>query len=418
MYTLKRKRTGSQSKQDSRPNEVANLQKHSALAEVNPEKFWNEHSAISRNQPEKVTSLGKTGEPVSIHWQDGPEAKVLIRNLDLSSADVVSRAAETVLDHITRFYQHPPFPKEIYLDTDNWRKNTGKISDFSGKLVEGVNKVNKTNYDYEIENIGERYIKLKIHKIRLQQMFEARNVIVVGEAHGDLETAEMEKNLLPILNPKIDVSLEKWTIDAPGGKVTPDPRAYRLLYYLEDFYAQLLARRNNHNNHGYRQSYYNLMNDTYNRYVEEFNNSDKTDIEGSLDYKGRPLTTYDRLEELRTTLFKTLELIEDRPNDAGVYSSKLILDNALSLQSLFDNLKKASGNSRDEPVMRKLRSTRMYQALQADLAGIEKMVYKVGNNHVNDIRAQFGYSAWVIDEGQYKRRLLTSIAENKEATVF
>src|SRR5215510_2869717 len=193
MYGGKRNRSLSQSKRDSRPNKAANLQKHSALAELNPEKFWNEHSAISRNQPKKVTSLGKNGEPISIHWQDGPDAKVLIRNLALSSEVVVSHEAETVLDHIKGFFQHSlPFPKEIYLDTDNWRKNTGKISDFSGKLVDGVNNVNKTNYDYEIENIGERYTKLKIRKIQLQQMFEERNVIVVGETHEDPETDKME----------------------------------------------------------------------------------------------------------------------------------------------------------------------------------------------------------------------------------
>jgi hypothetical protein len=52
--------------------------------------------------------------------------------------------------------------------------------------------------------------------------------------------------------------------------------------------------------------------------------------------------------------------------------------------------------------MRKLRSTMMYQALKADLEVAGKVVYKVGNNHIKDIRDQFGNPAWVIDEAQYK----------------
>ena len=43
----------------------------------------------------------------------------------------------------------------------------------------------------------------------------------------------------------------------------------------------------------------------------------------------------------------------------------------------------------------------MYEALQDDLAGAAKTVYKVGNNHIGDIRARVD-RAWVLDEAQYK----------------
>lgn len=68
----------------------------------------------------------------------------------------------------------------------------------------------------------------------------------------------------------------------------------------------------------------------------------------------------------------------------------------------FDGLKQKSGNAGNEPVMRKLRSERMFAALQTNLAGAARTVYRVGNNHVLDIRAQAGNPAWVLDVGQYK----------------
>lgn len=243
----------------------------------------------------------------------------------------------------------------------------------------------------------------KPNDVQLQEMFATRNVIVAGETHGDLQTAEKEKKLLPTLN--IQLSYEGDTIKTPGMNVTPDPPAYRLLYFVEDFYEQLLARKDNHNNSDSRRSHYALMDDSYSRYQRDFNNYTQTAIEASLNYQGRPLTTYDRLNQLRKILYDTLGLIEGSPDDASVYNNNLIKDNARDLIGYFDNLKKASGHSVTEPVMRKLRSTLMYQALQADLADDGKRIYKVGNNHVNDIRAQFGNPAWVIDEDQYKRML-------------
>jgi hypothetical protein len=99
-----------------------------------------------------------------------------------------------------------------------------------------------------------------------------------------------------------------------------------------------------------------------------------------------------------------LELIDKKGADQDVYKDQLIMKNASELLNFFDNLKGKFKYPREEPVMRKLRSTMMYQALRADLkvkdAG--KVVYKVGNNHIKDIREQFGNPAWVIDEAQYK----------------
>src|SRR5262249_44204566 len=151
---------------------------------------------------------------------------------------------------------------------------------FSGNLVEGINKLYRMNYHYEIENSGERYVKLKLQNIQLERIFKVRNVIVAGETHKDPQTAEMEKNLLTTL--KIGVSYENDTIQATGRNVMPDPPAYRLLYFVEDFYEQLRARKVNHNNPDSRQYYDNLMNEIYKRYLGEFNNYTDTVIAKSL----------------------------------------------------------------------------------------------------------------------------------------
>jgi hypothetical protein len=254
----------------------------------------------------------------------------------------------------------------------------------------------------------------------LRRMFAARNVIVAGETHGDPQTAEIEAKLLPAL--KVGVSYEGDTIKAPGVNVTPDPPAYRLLYYLEDFYELLHARMRNHRNPASRGYYDGQMNAGYERYLREFTKNYKPEaIEESLEYEGEKLRiTYDRLSEFRTILFETLELIDRSKGAPGVYNEPLIQKNARDLDGLFNDLKKKSRNSPNEPVMRKLRSTMMYQALKKDLAdGVGKRVYKVGNNHIDDIRAQFGNPAWVIDEAQYKRMLLPLNAKNnKGLTAF
>jgi len=256
-------------------------------------------------------------------------------------------------------------------------------------------------------------------RVQLQRMFAERNVIVAGETHGDPQTAEIEAKLLPAL--KVGVSYEGDTIKAPGVNVTPDPPAYRLLYYLEDFYELLHTRMLNHGKLASRQLYDGQMDVIYNRYVKEFGNYSQPAIERSLYYEGEALAiTYDRLDKFKNILFDTLNLFDNSPDDPLVYRNKLIRDNGRDLDKLFDTLKKKSGNSPTEPVMRKLRSTMMYQALKKDLAdGVGKRVYKVGNNHVADIRAQFGNPSWVIDEAQYKRMLLPLNAKNnKGLTAF
>jgi hypothetical protein len=48
----------------------------------------------------------------------------------------------------------------------------------------------------------------------------------------------------------------------------PDPPAYRLLYFVKEFYERLLARKFNHGNPVFRQSYDNLMNTAYERYLQ------------------------------------------------------------------------------------------------------------------------------------------------------
>jgi len=246
---------------------------------------------------------------------------------------------------------------------------------------------------------------------QLRRMFGTRNVIVAGETHGDPKTGPIEKTLDPRF--KISVTYEGGTIKTLGGDVTPDPPAYRLLYYLEDFYELLHGRMSNHSKPAYRQYYDGQMGILYNLYVKEFDSYSQSAIERSLYYEGEALTiTYDRLDKFKYILFDTLNLFDKSPDGVSVYKDKLIQDNARDLDELFDTLKTKSGNSSTGPVMRKLRSARMYQALQADLADGGKKIYKVGNNHIQDIRAKFGPTAWVIDEAQYKS-VLSSLGAKK-----
>src|SRR5262245_13940108 len=119
MFSQHRKITRSQSTRAGLSERVANLRRNLNLAPagLNAGAFQREHSAISPNTPARPTSLGDTRGPITIHWQDGPDAKVLIRNLGaLAREDDIRHAAETVLAHITRFEQDDrPFPKEIYI---------------------------------------------------------------------------------------------------------------------------------------------------------------------------------------------------------------------------------------------------------------------------------------------------------------
>lgn len=401
MYPPPRKMAKYQSKQVSRYDKVANLQKNLNLAKVNPKTFESsEHSAIIKD-PTQAFSLEKKGETSSILWLKGNSAKILIGNLyELKPDDTVER----VLAHIMKYKEQTDFlfPEEIYLDTGNGEKTVGNIRaimGFSGKLVEGINELYRNNYHYEVENSRERYVKLKIQDIQLEQIFKVRNVIVAGERHNDSQAAKMEENLISSL--KIGVSKENDTIQATGGNVMPDPPAYRMLYFVEEFYEHLRARKFSHDNPVSRQSYDNLMNNAYERYLHEFNNYTDTVIAKSLDDLKLPLT-FDRLEELKNTLYKTLELIDGRSGDANVYNEQLIEKNAIELLGFFNGLRKMFEYPDEEPVMRKLRSTMMYQALKDDLKGVGKVIYKVGNNHIKDIRDQFGNPAWVIDETQYK----------------
>jgi hypothetical protein len=76
----------------------------------------------------------------------------------------------------------------------------------------------------------------------------------------------------------------------------------------------------------------------YERYLHEFNNYTDTVIAKNLDDLKLPLT-FDRLEGLKNTLYKTLELIDGRSGDASVYNEQLIEKNALELLGFFDGLK-------------------------------------------------------------------------------
>jgi hypothetical protein len=233
---------------------------------------------------------------------------------------------------------------------------------------------------------------------KLQQMFANRNVIVAGEAHKDIQVGAMEATLLPAYN--ISVRYENETIKATDKNVTPDPPAYRLLYFVEDFYEQLLERKKSHESEEARSFYFKWLDLGYERYLKEFNNYTKDDIENSR--AGIDWASYDMLNKLKNVLFETLELIENKPDDDTIYNNPLICDKARRFFELFDQLKEESENTLEEPVMRKLRSEKMYDALKDDLAGAAKTVYKVGNDHVTDIRAKAGDLAWVLDEAQYK----------------
>jgi len=139
-----------------------------ASAKLNPRKFQEEHSAISLKIPKRVTSLGKNGGPISIHWQDGPDAKVLIRNIDrLDGAVGTENITETVLAHIERFQQDGlSFPREIYLDTRKVKVSQRNLNDFATKLVKGINELNKTDYDISSREVSDgEYIRLDLDRI-------------------------------------------------------------------------------------------------------------------------------------------------------------------------------------------------------------------------------------------------------------
>jgi hypothetical protein len=165
MYPPVKKSIRSQPKPVGLPERVAGLQRNlTTAAKLDPGNFWTEHSAISQNEPEQVTSLGKTGEPISIHWQDGPDAKVLIRNLDRLDGGVgTGNITETILAHIKKFQQDGlPLPKEIYLDVRKSKPSQRNLDDFENKLVEGINELNNTNYEINPEEVDEGYIKLNL----------------------------------------------------------------------------------------------------------------------------------------------------------------------------------------------------------------------------------------------------------------
>jgi hypothetical protein len=183
---------------------VATLQSDlTAAAKLNPGNFWVEHPAISRNQPEQVTSLGKTGEPISIHWKDGPDAKVLIRNLDrMDGAVGTEHITETILAHIKRFQQDDlPFPKEIYLDIRKRKPSQHNLDDFENKLVEGINELNNTNYEIKPEEIDEGYIKLNL---RTRQAEESISSSLI-ELDSDSEGIELSTPLIRRQNQKEDL---------------------------------------------------------------------------------------------------------------------------------------------------------------------------------------------------------------------
>jgi len=168
---------------------VADLQRSLTTADLNPEAFQRDHSAISRNRPEKVTSLGETGGPVSTHWQNGPEAKVLISNINgLDGAVETERITETVLAHINKFQQDGlPLPQEIYLDTKKGKTTQRNLDDFAVKLVEGVNDLNDTNFEIRVqEDVRGDYIRLKLGTR------QAEELISVSGKKGDQSDSESD----------------------------------------------------------------------------------------------------------------------------------------------------------------------------------------------------------------------------------
>jgi hypothetical protein len=135
---------------------------------------------------------------------------------------------------------------------------------------------------------------------------------------------------------------------------------------LEDFYEQLFGRKQNHAAPQLRQYYLGQMDVAYGRYLHEYNNYSQAAIQQSVAYQGQDIMSYARLTQLRSVLYNTLNLVESRPDDAAVYQDAMIAKH------------------------------------EHDLAGAAKTVYKVGNNHVGDIRARAQNLAWVLDEAQYK----------------
>jgi len=159
-----------------------------APAGLNVDAFQREHSAISRNPPARPTSLGDTEGPITIRWQDGPDAKVLIRNLGaLAGEDDIRHAAETVLAHITRFKQDDRLSpkgiyKEIYIERSG-KEETGGSSDFAGELVKSINELNHTDYKYDAEDIEGKYIKIRLGP--RQAIKSARNLIESDDPDAD-----------------------------------------------------------------------------------------------------------------------------------------------------------------------------------------------------------------------------------------
>ena len=205
MHPLQRRSIRSKPKPVGLPKRVADLQRSLTTADLNPEAFQRDHSAISRNRPEKVTSLGETGGPVSTHWQDGPEAKVLISNINgLDGRGETERIKETVLAHINKFQQDGlPLPQEIYLDTKKGKVPQRDLNDFTVKLVEGVNELNDTNFEIRVhEDVGWDYIRLKLGTRQAEELISvsgnksARNLV---KSDSESDDPDADESSIPLL---------------------------------------------------------------------------------------------------------------------------------------------------------------------------------------------------------------------------
>lgn len=327
-----------------------------------------------------------TAPPIQGRWPIDDMAQNVAREIERKAREGrLNTAFKQLLETIA--------PEEVarFSATFTAYRNAGKLSLVTTPLWDTWDDQDK-NYD-----VPEILDEIDGHANEtLREKFGGRNVIIAGETHDDLQTEAMETHLLPVHN--IGVKYEPDTIvTTTDERITPDPPAYRLLFFIEQFYEALLSIKGGTESY---ESCYDTMHDAYNRYIQEFSNHLQPEsIEDSLTGLGNINISYDRLEGLKRILYDTLDLVETR--NPKIFSTPLIQNNARYWLETFDALKPE--HNKVTPIMGRLRSNRMYEALQHDLLTARRTVYKVGDRHVNDIRAAFGQQTWVLDEAEYKQ---------------
>gem|GEM_PF-3149078 len=231
---------------------------------------------------------------------------------------------------------------------------------------------------------------------------KTRNVILAGETHGMEGVEGKEKQVWG--EKGIQVVYENGVIKAEEGPVSPDPGAFRILYFMEQFYEALLAYKRG------EAGAKDLMEDAYARCMKEHGDYLPEQIEAGLAYKGKPIMSYKRLEEYKTIMYKTLELADKYANDRGkFFSLKEVGGPAGEMLGLMDDIKEAAGRGEADtaPIMRELRSDVMYNSIIKDLRTTAKTIYKVGNNHVLDIGKKVDLATvnWIFKQDDYLAEL-------------